>query len=195
MNRHIVIVVPGLGDNKGKFSALAPLWKKWYGIELVVHLFPWYGKESFETRLQRLVQKIDTLSDQGYTVSLMGTSAGGSAVMNAYGLRKHKIHRVVNVCGRLRRGERVLPTLEIAAIKSATFKESVLACESLLATLSPHDLRKIMTVRSFYDELVPTATIPVDGAHNIRILSVEHIISILLALTAYSSSVASFLLY
>lgn len=191
----VVILIPGLGDDASKLQLVTRHWPQKYNIETILYLMPWMGNsESFEQKLNRLIKKIDTLHENGYTISLLGTSAGGSCAINAYCKRREKIAKVINVCGRLRKGKNVFPSLDIAAKNSPSFKESVLLCEENLKSLNDQDRKKILTIRSYFDEIVPVSFIPIDGAHNIRIFSVEHILSISLAMTLYSKNIIDFIL-
>lgn len=75
-----------------------------YGLEPRVFALNWRNDEDFAPKLTRLLELIDQLAASGNKVSLIGTSAGGSAVLNAFTKRKDVVQRVVNVCGRLRIG-------------------------------------------------------------------------------------------
>lgn len=193
--KYAVILIPGLGDDVTKLQWATHNWKVKYDLEPFVHRMPWMGKsENFEIKLKRLLNKIDELNDKGYAISLLGTSAGGSCVINAYCARRNKISTIINVCGRLKEGNHVFPSLGVAARKSPSFKQSVLLCEKNLTTLSLQDRAKILTIRSLFDEAVPLPLIPIEGATNIRILSVGHVISMALAMTLYSKKITDFLL-
>lgn len=193
--KHALIIIPGLGDDADKLTFVTKHWKKKYNLETIPHLIPWIDNgENFEQKLDRLIEKIDALHEDGNKISLLGTSAGGSCAINAYCKRRDKIAKVINVCGRLKKGEHVFPTLDVAARKSPSFKQSVLLCEENLKSLNDRDRKKILTIRSYFDEIVPVSLIPIDGAHNIRIFSVEHLISISLAMTLYSKRIVDFIL-
>lgn len=190
---HHVIIVPGLSGS----SPLLEWWmQRWESFGFTIHIFEphWYHKqEHFQPKLKKLVTLIDALSNKNAYVSLLGISAGGSAIINAFAERKSKIHRVINLCGRLRAGENVFPSLDIAASRSQSFKESVLLCEQKQKTFSPKDLAKIMTVRPLWDETVPLSSSDLKGATNIQIISIEHMLSICLALTIYKKPLIDFL--
>lgn len=156
---------------------------------------PWQGiEQDFELKLERVVALIDTYCAYGYTVSLLGTSAGGSAVVNAFTMRKDKIHKVINICGRLRKGENVFPTLEKASLTSESFYDSVIQCETNLKNLTKEDCKRILTFRPLFDELVPSSTVSVPGATNIILPTIEHILSISIAMTVFSKKIAGFVL-
>jgi len=193
---HKVIVIPGLGDRRTKpLELLTNHWKR-EGLEPIVHAVGWNdGEDSFEPKLHRLVEMIDGFVDQGDAVSLVGTSAGGSAALNAFIERKNVVHRVINVCGRLRVG----PTdgfrsFESKSKSSPAFAESVKLCETREGLLLPADRRKIMTVRAMFgDELVPSETTVLQGAYNTTIPTPEHVFSIASALTVFSKPLIVFL--
>lgn len=191
---HRVIFVPGLGDDTKLLNWSVRNWKK-YGLEPVVHSVGWRdGGNSFEPKLQRLLSLIDEFVEQGNLVSLVGTSAGGSAVLNAFIQRKDSIHKVVNVCGRLKVG----PTSGLRSFQSKTqsspaFAESVKLCESGIKSLSKSDLKKIMTIHAMFgDELVPSETTIIHGAINQKVPTPEHMLSIASALTIFSKSLIDF---
>ena len=87
---------------------------------------------------------IDEIVNNADRISLIGTSAGGSAAVNAFMERKSKIHRVINICGRLRVG----PTTGFRSFDSKTksspaFTESVRLCERGIEQLPLPDRRKL----------------------------------------------------
>ncbi len=193
MNKeHSLIVVPGLGGKNPYLKKVVNSWNK-YGIKSYIHDVDWRDrKESFKTKLKKLVNQIDKLSKKG-NVSLLGTSAGGSAVLNAFSERKSKVHKIINVCGRLRKGINVFPSLDLAAITSPSFKESVLNCETVQKRFNSTDRKKIQTIRSLFDQSVPISTMTIEGVRNERVFSVEHGLSISLAMTIYSKTIINFL--
>lgn len=190
---HYVIFVPGLGGVGALFRLAANSWKR-FGITPIVHDIGWKdGQQRIRPKLDSLIARIDTLHGNNGIISLVGTSAGGSAVLNAFAKQPEKIHRVVNICGRLRVYTHVSPSLETASRLSKSFRESVEMFERTEPNLSNEERQKILTIRSLYDETVPLLTIPIRGAHNIRILSIEHNLSIAIAMTIYSRMIARFL--
>lgn len=190
-DRHYVIVVPGLGDRDRLVSYAVKHWKQ-YGIIPYVHLAPWKKKEVLSAKLERLVSLVDKLSKKG-TVSLMGISAGGSMVLNAYAKRKSRIRAVINVCGRLKCGENVFPSLDFAAKGNPTFRESVLFCDKSRQVLKKKDRKRVLTLRAWYDEVVPGSTTVLKGAINKRMPIVEHNAAIMFALSMYKKEIINFL--
>lgn len=192
---HKVIVIPGLGDDTKKLKWAVRNWKN-YGLKPVVYSLGWRDNEnSFKPKLQRLLEMIDRFTDSGDSVSLVGTSAGGSAVLNAFIERNGSINKVVNVCGRLRVGPITgFRSFEAKTRSSIAFAESVRLCERRLGLLSDLDLKKIMTVRPMFgDELVPSETTILQGALNTKVPTPEHMLSIGAALTVFSQPIILFL--
>lgn len=196
---HSIIVIPGLGDHKAtgiKMLEIATNHWRNQGLEPIIHSVGWHdGENEFQPKLERLVDLIDELVDKGDKVSIVGTSAGGSAALNAFIERKDTVHKVINVCGRLRKG--VLTGARSFGAKTASspaFAESVKLCEANLDTLTDKDKQKIMTVRAMFgDELVPSDTTVIKGAYNTQVPTPEHILSIGAALTVFSKPVILFL--
>ena len=191
MMKSHVILVPGLADRKGIMDYLTRSWKK----DVVVHIHPapWEDMKPFGHKLEMLLKLIDHCAKHSGKVSLIGVSAGGSLVMNAFCHKKAKIHRVINICGRLREGKNVSPTLDTAIKGHPSFKNSVLLCEKGLSKLTSLDKAKIMTIRALFDGTVPTSTTPIVGAINITIPFAFHIFAIGAAFLFYKKSMLQFI--
>ncbi len=156
-------------------------WQK-FGLTPIVASIHWRDGGKYSEKLSTVLQLIDTYSHKG-KVSLVGTSAGASLAFNAFFERKDTVHRVVNVCGRLRAGNHHWRSLKKMAWSSEAFEQSVLNFESVEEKLSAVDRQKIMTIRPFFgDELVPRDTAFLPGAHNRWIYTPEHVLSIYLSL-------------
>ncbi len=185
---HKVILIPGLGDEGGKFEWAVRNWKTKYDIDPHVFVFGWKDKETgFEGRLDNLTGLIDELSSENTNLTLIGASAGASACFNAYYKRREEVGMLMNVCGRLRKCVNVTPSLDWAARNSKAFYQSVIKCEEDLSSLTSDDLKKVYTFRGLYDEIVPSSTSIVSGATNETIFSFEHMLSGILMMTLYSN--------
>lgn len=192
--KHRVIVIPGLGDNIHNLSLATRHWHR-YHLDPIIHAVGWYDGENFQPKLQTLVEMIDQYAKNGDRISLVGCSAGASAVLNAFFERRALVHRVIAVCGRLKNGDgRGFRSFANRTATSQSFAESVQLFESREPILSNQERKKIMTVRALFgDELVPADTAILHGAYNTVIPTVEHVISIALALTFFSHPLISFL--
>jgi len=189
---HHVVFVAGLSGVNPWFIKMVNAWGK-YGFVPHVYDINWQDSESFELKNQKFLNYFDNVQTNGSLVSLVGVSAGGSAVLNAHCDRKESVHRVVNICGRLKAGTNTVPNLEFASRKSTSFYESVTLFESREPMLSENERKQVLTTRALFDEVVPTSTTILTGAENRRLLSVGHMPTIAAAMTVYSRPIAEFI--
>ena len=193
--KHIIIVVPGLDDGPDTWlmRLILRLWRS-DGIKVELCRMQWRNGHSFQSKLDTLLGLIDEHTKTGYAVSLVGISAGGSAVINALFARPDKVHKVINICGRLRGGNNHgFRSLERRSRSSTAFRDSVLTCEQNLEKIDSTYLSRIMTFRArFGDELVPSDTSQVSGAYNVALPTIEHMISIATTLIFYRRCIIDF---
>lgn len=190
--RHLVII-PGLGDNDDYVRFLTRSWERKYDIKTHVIAFGWKGKANeFEDHLNKLRRYIDNLLKQNGDVSILGISAGASAAINLFSARKHKINKVISVCGRLR-DQNVKQRFYYPKMQLDIFKKSLNLCEINQEKLTKEDKERILTIRPFYDDVVPVRTMTIDGAVNRKIFAAQHGISIYLAMTLYSKTIVKLL--
>lgn len=184
--KHTVILIPGLGDDRlisKKILTSATNYWSASGLEVLFHPVLWRNGESFHPKLLKLVKLIDELSSPAKKVSLVGTSAGASLAFTAFYERSEKLHKAVNVCGRLRTGNHAVRSLSNMAKTSPAFYESVQTFEKHESQLTSVQRQRLMTIRPFFgDELVPRDTAYLDGAHNQWIYTPTHMLSIYLSL-------------
>ena len=66
--------------------------------------------------------------------------------------------------------------------------------ESREESLTPKQRKRILTLHAqFGDQMIPTETTTMHGAHNVAIPSAEHNLSIFLALSSFSKLIIKFL--
>jgi hypothetical protein len=191
--KHRVIVIPGLGDGVRGMRWATQHWKK-HGLEPVILPVGWYDSESFASKLERLVEYVDEWTGNA-TISVVGSSAGASAALNLFMEWSECIHRVVSVCGRLRKGTEIgLNSFGRRSKRSVAFAESVAMCEERQSFLSSDDHQRIMTIRAWpFDGIVPGDTSTLPGAKNIRVPVPIHAISIAAALWLFHKPIIQFL--
>jgi len=193
--KQVVIYVPGLNDtkliNKTPAKFLSLFWKV-YGVK--THIFcPQWEKGNYKDKLEELIKCIDTLASKDSQLYLIGQSAGGSLVLNAFSQRKEAITGIINIGGRLKKGTCGFP-LALAAKYSPAFKESVLTFENANSkTLTVKEKRKILIVRPIFDEIVPKETCDLDGVRVWTLPTIEHTLSGILACTIFSPVLFGFL--
>lgn len=186
---HHVIYVPGLGDDKtyGQDSAVRG-WEK-YGLS--GHYFPigWADGESFEPKLKRLLDKIDGLLHDGYLVSLVGVSAGASAVLNAYAQRP-SVHGVVLISGKVQRTHLIGGQIFSA---NPAFKGSAYMLKDSLKSLTPNRISRIMSIHPLRDGRVPVKDTLIPGSVEKTVPVIGHLFSIFYTVTFRGKLIADFL--
>lgn len=191
LKSHHIIYIAGLNDHRKGYELFINSWSL-YGIIPHVYRVGWHDGESFKPKLKRLVSFVNSLLDKGNTVSLVGASAGGSVALNAL-IEQPKINAVVNLCGRLRAGKNVSPSLSVASKNSSSFRESVRLFESREPKMTKHLRQKVLTLTPIWDEVVPKPTVFLNGATNKTLPSIEHMLSGFLGMTIFSPMIMSFI--
>ncbi len=136
-----------------------------------IHEMPWKGNGAWEPKLQRLLHEIDMLAEQGHQVSLVGASAGASAVLHAYAERKDKITGVAYLCAKINAPETV--SEKTYAINPA-FKTALYSLQDVLNTLTPEDKAKLHSFYSPGDHYVPYEATTVQGVAESKIAPLMH---------------------
>jgi hypothetical protein len=190
MKQHHLIYVPGILDDI-YFSQSTPL-RTWrlYGLRAHIHEMPWAGPDAYEPKLERLVAKIDKYADQGHKVSLLGASAGASAVLNAYVERRDKITSLAYICGKINDPERVSPKLYQ---RNWAFKDSLYRLQKNLRELTPGDKAKMRSYYSPADKTVAHDQTVIPGVSEEKLPSLGHATAILYSLSFGAHRLAKFL--
>lgn len=150
--KHHIIYIPGIGDERSYGQNLAI--KLWFVLGLRGHYLPlgWRDTEGFNSKLIRLTNKIDELLAKDYRVSLVGVSAGASAVLAAYSTRP-AVSGVVTIAGKIH---------HIESIKQKTRRENpdfIEAAKTIHRNLDVlkqrKDLKNILCIYTKRDKTVP----------------------------------------
>lgn len=187
--QHHAIYIPGLGDSRSYSQDNAI--KKWAKRGVVGHYFPvgWADKEDWAPKLARLLTKIDKLSAHGHIVSLVGASAGASAVLNAYAHRP-AVNAVVCIAGKINNPQSI--SKRIYQINPA-FKQSVYGVFGSLSGLNNTQKTKIMSIHPLFDGTVPVKDTLIDGAVEKSIPVIGHRLGIFYTITLGSSTITNFI--
>jgi len=176
MNNHIVIYIPGIGDDAKKLQGT--LIKKWrlYGVQALVHEMPWMDQEPFAPKLARLIALIKELHGQNHIVSLVGASAGAGAAINAFAACKDKVNGVVCIAGKVNNPDSIGNGYRR---RSPSFIESAQQVQFSLDALDQRDARtRIMSRYAFFDPVIPREDSIVLGGMNKTVPTIGHAVTI-----------------
>lgn len=167
-----MLFVPGLGDQK-VFSIQRLVPRTWYKYDVRGRCFciGWTNKE-FKPRFQKLLTMIDRLSAKGHKVSLIGSSAGATAVLLAFLERPEQINGVVTICGKIHNPDNVR---KAAYDMNPAFKQSLNLLQPKLDGLTDEMKQRISCIYSDKDELIPEKEAIIVGAENILVGSFGHV--------------------
>jgi len=153
---------------------------------------PWLGnEETYEVKLQRLLDCINKYTAQGHSVSLVGASAGASAVLNAYVANPAAVTGVVLICPKINNPETVSKE---TYKKNPAFKESLERLQANLKKLTvDQKVKQIITYYSPSDGTIPYAGSTIPGVPERRLPAVKHGRAIVYAITFEAPSIMHFL--
>lgn len=177
--KHYLIYVPGLGDAKTTFQELAVKSWRLRGVRSETYAMRWSKGRNFDTKFKGLLDRIDTLMSEGYEVSLVGASAGGSVVMNALAARPG-LHSVIGICAVMNTSVKPHP---LYYRKNPAFKGSMELLEKSLATLKPAERHRVMSLRALVDPVVSRRSSAIRGALHARTWTMGHFVTIAYVLT------------
>jgi pimeloyl-ACP methyl ester carboxylesterase len=175
-----LIYITGLGDRNvtGQRRAVAT-WHLW-GVEAELFQVNWGDKEAWEPKFKRLLARIDALLADDKQVGLVAVSAGATAAINAFAVRKDEVVGVVCIAGKINRpgaiGQRYRQN-------NPAFLTSAQDCQQALATLNSGDRQRILSRYGLADEMVSTSDSRLPGARNRYVLSAGHFVTIALQIT------------
>ncbi|HEV2402591.1 MAG TPA: hypothetical protein VGS08_00120 [Candidatus Saccharimonadales bacterium] len=175
-----IIYVPGIHDDI--YHAQGLLVKAWrlFGVRGHCQVMPWFGEQSYETKIQHLQGKIDYYKAQGHKVFLIGASAGASAVLNLYADNSGSIEGVALICPKINRPE----TVRRATYKAnPAFRTSLSILQPNLAKLTSRDKAHIIIYYSPKDGVIPHRDSRIPGVKEYKLPAVGHGYAILYAIT------------
>jgi hypothetical protein len=186
-NKYMVFVVPGLSDKAGDSVIRLTTENTCAKVFNVGWRTPTQDPSGYYfERLAEFLKQIDIAILRGFKVVLLGTSAGGSFVVNAFAKRQDVASRVINLSGRLTTEEG--PTVRSFAYYQQTdpvFVESVKESEVFVNDPSQTLRNKFVAFVPLYDELVPVKTMAFKGAVVNTVPTALHLINIAAAFTVY----------
>lgn len=151
-----------------------------YGIQSEYIPMLWADGESFKLKQRRILNRIDELHEQGYKVSLVGTSAGGGAGLNVFALATDKLHTAVFICGTLGGAEYYSND---TYRKNPAFRESMQLVPGSLNKLDDNQKQRILAIQPLFDAIVQPRFAHMPGGKNRRMFTAGHVFSIGYAIT------------
>lgn len=187
--KHTIIYVPGLGDSN--LSGRRKLLSFWHfrNVRIEICSMDWTLAEPWQAKLDRLLEQIDKLVSERKTVSLIGESAGASAVIVALTRREAKLNRVILLCGKYQYPDRV------AAYRyklNPMFKDALTESHALVSNLTADQKTKIINLHPIYDPVVPVAETKEPGFKDSTMPIIGHATSIVFANTIWSWRIVHF---
>ncbi len=167
-----ILYIPGIGDHKlGNQLKAVSLWNR-YGVKAEICQMVWNDGQSWESKFDRILKRVDQLTAEGKNVGLVGVSAGATAALNTFAARKDSIVGVVCIAGKINRPETVGGAYKA---QNPAFITSAYKCEDALKTLDVADRQRIQTRYGLFDDVVMTRDSMIPDAHNKRVLMILHI--------------------
>jgi hypothetical protein len=190
LKKYYVIYIPGLGDSKvtGQQKAIN-LWRL-QGVKPYLFQMLWDDGEALQPKLDRLIAVIDAAHDDGYEVSLVAASAGVSAALHAFSVRKHTVKGVVSICGQILGYNHVS---NYTYTRNPAFGESMQCLPNSLEALTAEDRSRILSLHPVADPGVPVRDTRLPGSIEGRLPTTGHAVSIGYALTIGSRKILRFL--
>ena len=188
--KHYIIYVPGIRDDALYIQSFLIQFWRLQGVQPVMFAMPWSGDGKFEPKLSQLIAKIDKYQQQGHAVSLVGASAGASAVLNAYVQRKDEISNLAYICGKINRPDAVS---DRTYARNPAFKTSIYTLQDSLKQLTAANKRKISSYYSPADVTVPHSDTIITGVAEYKLPALSHLWAILYSLSFGSGKLLSIL--
>lgn len=179
--KHAIIYIPGLGDhNLHGQRMVVRLWRR-PGVYTEVCQMNWSDKQPFQPKLQKILDRIDTLTKQGDLVSLVGVSAGANAAVHAFARRPDGINKLVIICGAIQHPEEVG---EDTKHENPAFWQSMVALhEGVLDGLTHEQRQRIVSFVPRSDETVNPKNMRINGITYQSLPTHGHARSIIYAIT------------
>lgn len=180
--KHYIVYIPGLGDSYDGLRRFLLFFWRIYGIKVEHVPVKWYDGKSYQEKYKRVAAAVQNAQALGYTVSVMGESAGGSMAMNIFA-RNQSLYRLVSLCGVNSYKTPISPRI---FQRGPAFKESVELVNASQSDTIKFRVKNVTSITALYDETVPIKSNIIPGARRVTIWSIGHLITIVLCLSILS---------
>lgn len=178
--QHHIIYIPGIGDDRYRLQSLIVAFWRLGGVHGHCHPMPWAGQGAYGDKMKALLTEIDRYASAGHYVSLVGASAGATAALNAYVVRRSTVRGVVLLSAKLNHPETVSPHL---LQKNPAFALALAATAANLKSLSVADKQRFHLFYSERDSYVPHRDSYIFGVPEHKLPTRGHGASIVFGLT------------
>lgn len=189
-SKHVVLYVPGLGDHRLKMRQRGLDFWYYRNISIEMAAKKWRVPESWDIKLAKLLKQIDYHYDQGKIVSLIGESAGATAVLQALEDRYEKINAVILLCGKSQYPNRVANVLYK---KNPALEEAMIRSHQVVQQLSVDQKKKILNLHPYADPVVPVWETRIEGVRESTMPIIGHITGIAFGITLWSFVMVRFI--
>jgi hypothetical protein len=148
----------------------------------------WSIDESWDIKLRRLLKRINECNQQGMSITLVGESAGASAVINALS-QTGNIDGVVLLCGKSQFPDRVA---QYRYKQNPALRQSLIDSDQAVSNLTGLQKQKILNFHPIFDPTVPVAETKIADVKNSIMPIVGHATSIVFANTLWSWRIVKF---
>jgi hypothetical protein len=183
-----VIYVPGLGDKNLKGRRM--LLNMWHfrNVSIEICSMRWSIDEPWDTKLERLLKRIEECKQQGDSVTLVGESAGASAVINALS-KTDAVNGVVLLCGKSQYPDRVA---QYRYNQNPTLRSALIHSNQAVGNLTGPQKQKVLNLYPIFDPVVPVQETKISGVRNAVMPIIGHATSIVFANTLWSWRIVRF---
>lgn len=189
-NQHVVLYVPGLGDRN--LSGRQSLLRFWSYRSVSIEICPmnWTVDEAWQTKLSRLIDWISHYHDEGRQVSIVGESAGATAVIQALQLQPDKLKAVILLCGKSQYPNRVA---QYRYKQNPALYDALVGSDAAVHKLTEMHKQKILNLHPLFDPVVPVPETKISGVKNSTMPMIGHATSIVFANTLWSWRIVRFI--
>lgn len=179
MKKQTIFYIPGLGDGYDKYRRRALKAWSFFGPDTVLMPMNWYAGGTYEERFAYASQLIAKAVGQGRRVALVSESAGASMAINLFATHPD-IASLVTIAGV---NATSTPVASHTLRRGPAFATSKQYVDESLRQLSLVRRHHIYTLSAWSDNVVRSKYSQIADAHNYRIWSVGHLLTIALCLT------------
>lgn len=180
-NTIYILYVSGFGSRYDIIRRFLLRFWRIYGINAELVAMRWDDGADYDTKLRLLYQAIDKNKDKN--IVLIGESAGASIVINAYANRSKDVYRAMSLCGKNQGAKTVAGRFYS---KNPAFEQSIHVADDNVAKLDINHREKFTSIYALYDPVIPAHESIVPGSRQVKLWTLGHLISILLALSLLS---------